>query len=78
MRISQFRGALPAASLPDGRGERKPAQSDRRVPSKWTQRAPPTTGKARVDVSFVLSNGDEYQIIYRGNVDTNHGTYFNY
>jgi len=54
MRISQFRGALPAASLPDGRGERKPAQSDRRVPSKWTQRAPPTTGKARVDVSFVM------------------------
>ena len=33
-----------------------------------------TTGKARVDVSFVLSNGDEYQIIYRGDVDTNHGT----
>ncbi len=37
-----------------------------------------TTGKARVDVSFVLSNGDEYQIIYRGDVDTNHGTYCNY
>ena len=33
MRISQFRGALPAASLLDGRSERKPAQSDRRVHS---------------------------------------------
>ena len=35
-----------------------------------------TTGKARVDVSFVLSNGDEYQIVYRGAVDTNHGICF--
>ena len=35
-----------------------------------------TTGKARVDVSFVLSNGDEYQIVYRGEVDTNHGFYY--
>ncbi len=32
-----------------------------------------TSGKARVDVSFVLSNGDVYQIVYRGEVDTNHG-----
>ena len=32
------------------------------------------TGKARIDVSFVLSNGDEYQIVYRGEVDTNHAT----
>ena len=34
-----------------------------------------TTGTAHIDISFVLSNGDEYQILYRGNVDTNHGTF---
>ena len=37
-----------------------------------------TTGKARVDICFVLSNGDEYQIVYRGEVDTNHGTVDHY
>lgn len=31
-----------------------------------------TTGTAHIDISFVLSNGDEYQILYRGPVDTNH------
>ena len=33
-------------------------------------------GKARVDISFTLSNGDEYQIVYRGEVNMNIGTYY--
>lgn len=35
-----------------------------------------TTGTAHIDISFVLSNGDEYQILYRGPVDTNHAVLY--
>lgn len=35
-------------------------------------RAGTIRGTARVDVSFVLSNGEEYHLVYRGDVDTSH------